>query len=73
MGNELLEHIARGMGMKPHREVLEVVKAGDGYKVRTHDGQWTLVDGDGNVIREAPEPATDEAGAKTAAKRQARG
>jgi len=42
-----IEHFARLLGMKPHREVLEVVSVDEGHAVRTHDGQWTLVRDDG--------------------------
>lgn len=44
-----IERCARAMGMKPHREVLEVVPVDGGYAVRTHDEQWTLVRDDGTV------------------------
>lgn len=54
--DELIETMAAAMGMKPHREVQEVVPVDDGHAVRTHDGQWTLVR-DGGVVGpcDAPE------------------
>lgn len=51
-----IERCAQLMGMKPNREVQEVVETADGHAVRTHDGQWTLVRDDGTTEPcEAPE------------------
>jgi hypothetical protein len=44
-----IEKYARLLGMKPHREVLEVREVEGGHAVRTHDGQWTLVRDSGVV------------------------
>lgn len=44
-----IESVAALMGMKPHREVQEVVPVDDGHAVRTHDGRWTLVRDDGTT------------------------
>jgi len=53
----LIEQYAARMGMKPHREVLEVVPVDDGHAVRTHDGQWTLIRADGSLGHRADAPA----------------
>jgi hypothetical protein len=45
-----IEEAARIMGMKPHREVREVVATTAGNCVRTHDGQWTLIHPDGKSM-----------------------
>jgi hypothetical protein len=51
-----IERVAAAMGMKPHREVQEVVPVDDGYAAHTHDGRWTLVRDDGTTSPcEAPE------------------
>lgn len=44
-----IERCARAMGMKPHREVQEVVPVDGGHAARTHDGRWTLVRDDGTT------------------------
>lgn len=58
-----IKRFAAVLGMKPQREVQEVVPVGDGHAVRTHDGQWTLVRADGQLVHgvAAPEPAVEVA------------
>lgn len=58
--DDLIERYAALMGMKPHREVLEVVPVDDGHAARTHDGRWTLVRDDGTMRPvEAPAALVD--------------
>lgn len=42
-----IDEAAQIMGMKPDREVKEVVATSAGTVVRTHDGTWSLIDNDG--------------------------
>lgn len=53
---DAIEKCAALMGMKPHREVLEVVPVDGGNAVRTHDGQWTLIRDDGTRVDRVPDP-----------------
>lgn len=55
-----IETAAQLMGMKPHREVREVVPVDGGHKVLTHDGQWTLIADDGGVSGPVPAPEVIE-------------
>jgi len=57
-----IDEAARIMGMKAHREVLEVVLTGAGNVVRTHDGIWTLIDVDGRPRGAVPAPARRSGG-----------
>lgn len=51
---DLVELAAERMGMKPHREVKEVVELEDGYAARTHDGRWSFLNTDLNFVELAP-------------------
>jgi hypothetical protein len=58
---ELTEKYAALLGMKPS-EVCEVVPVDGGHKVRTHDGQWTLVAEDGAMTFRTSAPELKSAG-----------
>jgi hypothetical protein len=51
-----IETAAQLMGMKPHREVREIVAVDGGHKVLTHDGRWTLITDDGEIAGDVPAP-----------------
>lgn len=55
-----IERVARVMGMKPHREVLEVRKVDGGHLAHTKDEQWTLVRDDGTTAPAAAPELTHE-------------
>lgn len=57
-----IEDAAQVMGMKPYREVREVVPVDGGTCVLTHDGRWTLIRPDGSMAFRvpAPPPPVDE-------------
>jgi hypothetical protein len=64
-----IENVAQLMGMR-QSEIVEVVPGADGVLVRTHDGVWTLIDGDGQLVHSVagpqrdsgqPDPEVDEA------------
>jgi hypothetical protein len=55
-----IETAAQLMGMKPHREVREVVPVDGGHAVHTHDDQWTLITDDNEVAGAIPAPEQGE-------------
>ncbi len=55
-----IETAAQLMGMKPDREVRQVVPVDDGHAVLTHDGRWTLIRADGSMEFGVAEPSAPE-------------
>lgn len=71
-----IERVAQRLGMKPS-EITDVVVVADGVLAQTHDGVWTLIGNDGELVCNVDGPdlgADDEADQpkKPAAKRRSR-
>ena len=67
-----IEQVAQRLGMKPS-EVTNVVLVADGAAVQTHDGQWTLIANDGELVFGIDDPTVDGEASepkKTAPKRR---
>lgn len=60
-----IEEAAARLGMKPHREVVDVVETPDGHVVTTHDGYRTLINPDGSMTFGVPEPDVEVVGELT--------
>jgi hypothetical protein len=55
-----IEQIAQRLGMK-QSEITDVVPVGDGAAVQTHDGQWTLITNDNELVFGIGDPTATDA------------
>jgi hypothetical protein len=53
-----IEEVALRLGMKPS-EVTNMVLVADGVAAQTHDGQWTLITNDGELVFDIDDPTVE--------------
>jgi hypothetical protein len=67
-----IEQVAHRLGMKPS-EVTNVILVDDGVAAQTHDGQWTLITNDGELVFGIDDPTAPRDEAEAAMLRGFRG